>query len=115
MVTKGYGFTIDDIDWSNPASLEPYAKAYELKMQVQDGQLWRMGLYVQSAVGTVLEHCFAGKKAKSKYIEKPLLEESKTSKEDDIQRQREKFVAGLMAMEANFKAAKKREAEKENV
>lgn len=70
-----------------------------------------MGIYVQSAVGTVLEHCFAGKKAKSKYIEKPLLEESKTSKEDDIQRRREKFVAGLMAMEANFKAAQKRKAE----
>lgn len=70
-----------------------------------------MGIYVQSAFGTVLEHCFAGKKAKSKYIEKPLLEESKTSKEDDIQRQREKFIAGLMAMEANFKAAQKRKAE----
>lgn len=115
MVTEGHGFTIDDIDWSNPASLEPYAKTYGLKMQIQDAHLWRMGIYVQSAVGTVLEHCFAGKKAKSKYIEKPLLEESKASKEDDIQRQREKFIAGLMAMEANFKAAKRREEEKENV
>ena len=30
MVTKGYGFTVDDIDWSCPSELEPYAKAHNM-------------------------------------------------------------------------------------
>lgn len=35
--------------------------------------MWRMGLYVQSAVSVAVEHNLAGKKARSKYIEEPLL------------------------------------------
>ncbi len=77
-----------------------------------------MGMYVQSAVGTVLEHCFAGRKAKSKYIEKPLLEEleekNKPLTEDEIQRRREKFIASMKTLEANFKAKKEAEAADEN-
>lgn len=69
-----------------------------------------MGMYVHSAFGTILEHCFAGRNAKSKYIEKPLLEEleerNKPLTEDEIQRRREKFIASMKALEVNFKAAK---------
>lgn len=39
--------------------------------------MWRMGLYVQSAVSTAVEHNLAGKKAKSEYIKKPFLHEDK--------------------------------------
>lgn len=37
--------------------------------------MWTMGMYVMNAVGTAVEHVFAGDKAQSKYIEKPLLQE----------------------------------------
>lgn len=73
MVTKGYGFSVDDIDWSCPADLDPYAKAYKLQIQHQDAQLHTMGLYALSAISVAIEHNFAGKKAKSKYIEEPFL------------------------------------------
>lgn len=36
--------------------------------------MWYMGMYVQSAVSAAIEHNFAGKRAKSKYIEKPIME-----------------------------------------
>ena len=72
-MTKGYGFSVDDIDWSCPADLEPYAKAHKLQLQEQDGQLYMMGIYALSAASTAIEHNFAGKKSKSEYIKEPLL------------------------------------------
>ena len=74
MVTKGYGLTIDDIDWSCPAELEPYNKAHALEQKEQDEQLWYMGIYVESAVRTAVDRSFNGKKATSKYIEEPILQ-----------------------------------------
>lgn len=58
---------------SCPKELEPFEKAYRLKLQQQDNQMHIMGMYVLSAVSTAIEHNFAGKKAKSKYIKEPLM------------------------------------------
>lgn len=77
MVTKGYGLTVHDIDWSCPADLEPYAKAHKQETLENDSLMhaW-WGRYGLSAVSVAVEHCLAGKKAKSKYIEKPILQET---------------------------------------
>lgn len=106
MVTKGYGLTVHDIDWSCPADLEPYAKAYKLKMQEWDYMNWILNQYTLSAVSVAVEHCLAGRKARSKYIEKPIMqqieEKNKPLSEDELQKQRELFVAKLEAMKTNF-------------
>lgn len=115
MVTKGYGFSIHDIDWSCPADLEPYSKAYELECKVRDEEMWRMGIYVQSGTSVAIEHNLAGKKAKSEYIKRPLLQEiDRKTSEEELQRQRELFVARFEAMGANFRlmqAQKQKEGE----
>lgn len=102
---------MDNIDWSCPADLEPYAKAYRMQLQQQDSQLHIMGMYVLSAVSVAIERNFS-KRAKGKYIEKPLLHEidhkNGTMTENEIQKQRELFVARLEAMGANFRINKKR-------
>lgn len=68
--------------------------------------MWRMGLYVQSAVSTAVEHNLAGRKAKSKYIQRPLLEnavqESKEMAKDKIKKQRDTFVKRMQTMKTNF-------------
>lgn len=51
-----------------------HIKAYNNRQRLADERMWTNGIYTQSAVSTAIEHNFAGKKAKSKYIEKPLLE-----------------------------------------
>lgn len=45
---------------------------------MQDEQMWYMGMYVQNAVSVSVEHCLAGKKAKSKYLEKPIMSDFET-------------------------------------
>ena len=75
MVTKGYGLTPEDINWSCPTDLEPYSRAYTLETKQKDEMMWFMGIYVQNAVSVAIERNFAGKKAKSKYLEKPIMHE----------------------------------------
>ena len=53
-----------------PKKLKSFYKAYEIKRRLQDEQMWFMGQYVLSAV----EHNLHGRKARSKYIEKPILQ-----------------------------------------
>ena len=96
MVTKGYGLTIDDIDWSCPAELEPYSKAHDMEQKEIDDHLWSMGIYVQSAVMAALDHSFNGRKATTKYIEEPILksigENSGLTQEERDKKELEKML-----------------------
>ena len=79
--------------------------------------MW-FGTYGLSAVSVAVEHCLAGRKAKSKYIEKPVLseiQEKKSNKiltEDEKQAQLDKFVMSLKIMESNFKAEHENKTER---
>ena len=58
---------------SCPKELECYDKAHEIKIKEQDTLMHRWwGNFGLSAVVYAVEHCLAGEKAKSKYIEKPI-------------------------------------------
>lgn len=112
MVTKGYGFTVDDIDWSCPADLEPYAKAHKLEAMENDSIIHAAcGSYVLSAVSVAVEHCLAGRKAKSKYIDKPIMQEINQKQEqrsnapltdEDKKKKTEQLFMNLRIMGANF-------------
>lgn len=107
MITKGYGFTLDDIDWSSPADLEPYAKAHKMQKIEEDNLIYAWcGSYLTSAVSFVIEHCFTGSKAKSKYIDKPLLqpeEENRPLTEEEKQKAVDLFFAREDARRINWK------------
>lgn len=90
---------------SCPKELEPFVEAERLKVLRRDEDMWVMGMYVQKAVAVAVEHCLAGKKAKTKYLEMPLrekAEEENNISEEKLQKQREQFVAQLMIMKTNF-------------
>ena len=59
---------------SCPKELESYDKAHKLKLQEQDYlmHIW-WGTYGLSAMEVAIDHCFAGKKSKAKYIEELVL------------------------------------------
>lgn len=69
---------------STPKELEPYKKAYELKQKSKDFDMWQMGIYITNAVQTAVQNSLYGKKSKSKYMEKPLLEDILEQKEEKI-------------------------------
>lgn len=80
--------------------------------------MW-FGTYGLSAVSVAVEHCLAGRKAKSKYIEKPVLAEiqkkndmNRELTEEEKQAQLDRFVMSLKIMESNFKAEHENKTER---
>ena len=76
---------------------------------MRDEENWRLGIYIESAVATAVEHVLAGRKATSKYIEEPLLKKSKKDElsEEEIKRHSENFLAKLELLGANYELSKK--------
>lgn len=73
LATKGYGFSVEDIDMSCPADLEPYSKAYMLEQKETDSNMWAWwGTYGLSATLTAIDRALNGNKARAKYVEQPL-------------------------------------------
>lgn len=105
MVTKGYGFSVEDIDWSCPADLEPYAKAHKLEVMENDSIAHAVcGSYVLSAVSVAVEHCLAGRKARSEYIKEPIM--SKAFENDGLTEEQvtEKEIKKAILTEQRFMA-----------
>lgn len=106
LATKGYGLSVEDIDWSSPADMKPYLKAHKEELKEKDYLAWISNQYTLSAVMVAVEHNLAGRKAKSKYIKEPIIssaeKRSGQMSENEIQKQRELFMARLQAMKANW-------------
>lgn len=102
MVTKGYGLTADDIDWSCPAELEPYKKAYIIEQNERDVQAWSLGLYFYhasyAATRNAIMNAF-GKRGDAKYLEKPLMSDSVAENKDLSEEEKQKAVDQFFAQE----------------
>ena len=78
--------------------------------KIKDEEMWMWwGNYGISALIVAIDRCF-NKKANAEYIKEPIL--SKTFEndgltEEEIQKQRELFVAKLQVMKTNFELSKK--------
>lgn len=74
LATKGYGLSVDDIDWSSPADMEPYLRAYKVQKNEQDLLQWQMGQYMAAAVSCVFP--------KGKYPKKPMFQVEESIKKN---------------------------------
>lgn len=95
---------------SCPKELEPYNKAHKMNIVEQDNlqHMW-WGNYGISALIVAIDKCFS-KKPKAEYIKEPILSktfENDVLTEEEIQKQRELFVAKLQVMQTNFELSKK--------
>ncbi len=113
MVTKGYGLTVEDIDNSCPADLEPYAEAHRLEMVERDNYIYSVfGNYAISAFAFAIEHNFA-KNPKSEYIKNPMLSVNNISNremtEDEKQKEVKLFFASEKARRINWKRNKRKD------
>ena len=97
IITKGYGLTLKDIENSNPRELKAYEDAFILSQRMLDRNAWSMGIYVNNAVTVAIDHAINGKKAKSEYMDNPMLEqyyENMTLTQEEIDnREIQKMIA----------------------
>lgn len=84
--------------------LEYVFKAQKLRKQMQDANNWELGMYIESAVATAVEHNLAGYKARSKYVQQPFTQtlSEREASETNLRKQRKLFVAQLETMKANW-------------
>jgi hypothetical protein len=88
-VTKGYGITVDDINWMCPADLEPYAKAHMMELKEKDMYIHAVyGNYAISSFITSFDICLNGKKAKTEYI-KDLITNQRNAELTEEEKQKE--------------------------
>lgn len=64
-ITKGYGFTVDDIDMSCPSDMDAYAKAKIYEENQSDIRNWQMGAYMCHAISLI---------GKGKYPKEPMFQ-----------------------------------------
>lgn len=76
-----------------------------MKRKVEDEQMWIMGMYVESAVQVAVERNLAGKKSKSKYIEKPILQKVRDENYDLLTE--DEKLEKVKALFASLEARKK--------
>lgn len=95
----------------NPHIIKLLVKGHEEKIKEQDYLAWLCNQYTLSAVSVAVEHCLNGKKAKLKYIEKPIMAEIEQKHrqennvpltEEEKKRQTEQLFLKLRIMGANF-------------
>lgn len=90
---------------SNPRIINVYNNIYKDNQKSQNilAHAW-VGTYVQSALFAAIDGCLNGRKAKSKYIEKPIELFEPTEEEKAIAQQRElqRFIAWGDAVIARF-------------
>lgn len=93
-----------------PMELEYVFEAQRLRKKMQDESNWELGIYIQSAVATAVEHNLAGYKARSEYIKEPFSHtmEQQAKEQQNIQKYREAFMASLLTMSENWKLEHKK-------
>lgn len=94
---------------SNPAKIEVYAEAWKQE-EVRKNELIHMfvGSYIQNAVTTSIDKVLNGKKAKSKYLEKPIQLFEKTEEEKKIEQEnaRQAFLMWAGQAKSEYKDRK---------
>lgn len=111
MITFGYGFTADYINWSCPSELRPYEDAYLLRKKERDTEMYFQGLYFRDAITCTVGNMFAKKGSKpieypkETYMTKIEHERKENNgeltEEEKIQKTKLLF-ANLQSMQANF-------------
>ena len=82
MVTKGYGFSVDDIDMMNPELLKPYVDAYKTEWKQRDMEMYMwFGRYATSALVTAIDATFG--KGNSKYVKETCYDSIEKHNTDD--------------------------------
>lgn len=106
MTASSLGIGFSDFKHMTPKKLFRCVEGYKIRKEQRDNEMWLwFGSYGISAFTVAIDRCFS-KHPRVKYVENPILstaeEVNKPMSEEELQRQRELFVAKLEVMKTNF-------------
>lgn len=98
---------------STMRSLNSHIEAYKMIQKARDEEMWRMGMYMVYSVTVAVDHVLGGKKSKSEYLKKPMLEQleedNRPLTEKEIKRQRKELADNLRNFEKEFNKRKNKQ------
>ena len=107
--------TADEFWNASPFLATAYLSAHKLRQRQRNEYAWLQGMYVFSAVKTVVSNALSSRGGKKEeYIKKPvdLGLETEQEKRARIEREREKLIANLTAWKKSWDAREKKRGEK---
>ncbi len=95
---------------SCPRELEYVFKAQKLRKKMNDINNWELGMYIESAVATAVEHNLAGWKARSSYVKEPFSETiEKREDKERLMQNNKLLMASLETWAKNWELTHKAE------
>lgn len=79
------GLTKQEVMDACPVEVEYVFEAQKIRKRLDDQSNWELGMYIESAVATAVEHNLAGRKARSEYVKEPLM---RTVERDDNEKRK---------------------------
>lgn len=93
-----------------PRELEYVFKAQKLRKKMNDINNWELGMYIESAVATAVEHNLAGWKARSSYVKEPFSETiEKREDKERLMQNNKLLMASLETWAKNWELTHKAE------
>ena len=86
-----------------PIELEYVFKAQKIRKKMSDINNWELGMYIESAVATAVEHNLAGYKARSSYIKEPFSETVAKQETAKLKENNKLLMATLQTWATNWK------------
>ena len=109
------GISLDDFGKLTMRRIKIIANAYTEKLQddfkISDVMAFVQGRYMVEALLCTVGNMLGGKNTKFEYPERPysMVDQEKELTEDEIERQREQFIAALQTMQHNFNINKEKQ------
>lgn len=105
-----FGLSKKDVLDGCPKELEYVFKAQKLRKRMNDINNWELGMYIESAVATAVEHNLAGYKARSSYVKEPFSETvEKREDEKQLKDNNKLLMATLQTWATNWELTHKTE------
>ena len=103
------GLTKQEVLDACPVEVEYVFEAQKIRKRLNDQSNWELGMYIESAVATAVEHNLAGNKARSEYVKEPFMRkiEREQAQSNGMAANRE-LVARLLTWQANWELEHKK-------
>ena len=97
------GLTKNEVMSACPVEVEYVFEAQKIRKRLDDQSNWELGMYIESAVSTAVEHNLAGRKARSEYVDEPFtIKLEKERKQREGMEANKELVARLMTWQTNW-------------